>query len=579
MQESTKKDFSFKSLFVPLTPVKVAHYLVIIGFLVFGNMLFNSFVADDITLILTNPTIHSLSNFSTLLFQIQPHAGGQGLFTGSYYIPLTLISFSSLYTFFGDTPFFFHFFQLLLHIANAILLFSIFTSFFSKRIALFLSLLFLVHPINQESVAYIANLQEVLFLFWGLLALFYYQKFRKDHISWKTITIVSAFIFLSLLAKVTGVLFIPLILLLVFISHKKHFFYFLIGFGITLGVYFLLKSSAQQVLFAVEPSSITQANLATRLLNIPAIIFYYIGTFFFPKTLITHQDWLITSVTVTSFYIPLLLDLIFFACLGVLGIISSRVSKKTFSTFLFFSLWFVLGLLLHAQIIPLDFTVADRWFYFPIVGLLGVIAVAIQMFKINPKVFVVVGLIIVVILSIRTIVRNANWRNGYSLYTHDLVFAQDNVYLNGLLGNEYMNMRKYDEALLYFNKVATIKPLQERNWINIGASYYSKGDLKSAEKYFKKASEVGRLQTKYDRLGLLYITEGRLKEARMVYQTAVKEYPMYQRAQLYLAYCEYKLGNKEKALELATKAYQTAPSNESQYVLTQITNGQEIKIQ
>ncbi len=574
-----KPHFSFKSLFIPLTTLKAINWIIVIGLIVFANMLFNSFVADDITLILTNPTIHSLSNFSTLLFQIQPHAGGQGLLTGSYYIPLTLISFSALYTFFGDTSFFFHFFQLSLHIANAILLFSIFTPFFSRRVALFLSLLFLVHPINQETVVYIANLQDVLFFFWGLLALFYYQKFCKDHLSWKTISIISILILLSLLSKVTGALFIPLILFLAFLSHKKQFFYFLIGFGITIGVYFLLKSSAQQVLFAVEPSSITQADLATRLINIPAIIFYYIGTFFFPKTLITHQDWLITSITATSFYIPLLLDLIFFTCLGVLGVISYRISKKTFSTFLFFSLWFVLGLLLHSQIIPLDFTVADRWFYFPVIGLLGVLALAVQMLKVKPNILVAVCLIIVVILSIRTIVRNENWSNGYSLYTHDIILAKDNVYLNGLLGNEYMNMGKYDEALFYFNKVATIKPLQERNWINIGASYYSKGDLKSAEKYFKKVSEVGRAQTKYDRLGLLYITEGRLKEARTIYQTAVKEYPTYQRAQLYLAYCEYKLGNKEKALEIATKTYQINPTVESRYVLTQITNGQEIKLQ
>lgn len=574
-----EQEFSLKKLFVPLTTVKVIHYLIIIGFLVFGNMLFNGFVADDITLILTNPTIHSLSNFSTLLFQIQPHAGGQGLVTGSYYIPLTLISFSFLYTFFGDTSFFFHLFQLLLHIGNTILLFSIFTPFFSKRVALLLSLLFLVHPINQETVAYIANLQDVLFLFWGLLALFYYQRFMGRHSSWKKITIISLFVLLSMLSKITGSLFIPLILFQVILSHRKPFLSFVIGFAITLGIYFLFKFSAQNILFAVEPSSITKADIFTRLINIPSIIFYYLGTFFFPKTLITHQDWLITSVTVNNFYSPLLFDLGFFAVIGVLGFLSHRRSKKTFYTFLFFCLWFVLGLLLHIQIIPLDFTVADRWFYFPLIGLLGLLAVGIQFLKIKPNVLIVVSLIIIVILSVRTIIQNKNWRNGYSLYSHDLVFAKDNLYLNGLLGNEYMTMRKYDEALKYFKKVAAQDPLLERNWINIGASYYSKGDLQSAEKYFKKAAEVGTTQTKYDRLGLLYIQERRLKEAKSVYEVAVKEYPTYQRAQLYLAYCEYNLKNKQKALEIATNAYQMNPTPESQYVLTQITNDEEIKLQ
>ncbi len=574
--EMHEEDFSFKKYFISLTTFKAIHWIIIIGLIVFANMLFNSFVADDITLILTNPTIHSLSNFSTLLFQIQPHAGGQGLITGSYYIPLTLVSFSFLYTFFGDTSFFFHLFQLVLHIANTILLFSIFTSFFSKRVAFILSLLFLVHPINQETVAYIANLQEVLVFFWGLLAFLYYQKIINDNHSWKTISIISLFILLSILSKITGIIFIPLILFQIFLFHRKQFLAFVLGFGATLGIYFLFKSSAHNILFAVEPSTITKADIVTRLINIPSIIFYYLGTFFFPKTLITHQDWLITSVSVTNFYLPLFLDLGFFAGIGVLGFLSYRRSKKTFSTFSFFSLWFVIGLVLHSQIVPLDFTVADRWFYFPIIGLVGLLAVGFQFLKIKPNVLVAISLVIIVILSVRTIVRNENWRNGYSLYSHDLVLAKDNVYLNGLLGNEYMTMGNYDEALKYFTKVSIIEPLQERNWINIGASYYSKGDLKSAEKYFKKASEVGKLQTKYDRLGMLYITEGRLKEARTVYQTAGKEFPLYQRVQLYLAYCEYKLENKQKALEIATKEYQMNPTSEAQYVLTQITNDQEI---
>ena len=71
MQENTKDDFSFNQFFSPLTTSKAIHFIVIIGFLVFGNMLFNSFVADDITLILTNPTIHSLSNFSTLFIPVK----------------------------------------------------------------------------------------------------------------------------------------------------------------------------------------------------------------------------------------------------------------------------------------------------------------------------------------------------------------------------------------------------------------------------------------------------------------------------------------------------------------------------
>ncbi len=556
------------------------HIIVIVGFLVYFNMLFNGFVADDGTQILTNSTIHSISNIPILLFQTNSSvSSGGGILTGWYYRPLMLIFFSFLYTFFGNIAFFFHSFQLLLHIVNTLLLFSLFLSFFSKRISLFLSLIFLVHPINQETVAYISSLQDVLFLFFGLLALFYYQRSEGKHTSWKKIILISLLIFLSLMSKVTGVLFILLLFFRLLLFDRKQFLNYLIAVSIAVGIYLFFKQAAQYVSFAIEPSSISRAAADIRFINIPKVIFYYLGIFFSPKTLITHQDWLVTSITPVEFYIPLLVDVGFFACIAFLGLYSYRMSKKTFSTFLFFSFWFLIGSLLLMQIIPLDFTVADRWFYFPVIGLLGLIGICIERIKIKQKILIMLSLIILLILSVRTIVRNENWRTGYSLYTHDIVLEKDNVYLNGLLGNEYLSMGKYDEALKYFNKAASLNPSEERNWINIGATYYSKGNLKLAEKNFKKAVEVGGLEMGYEKLGQLYVNEGRLDEARIVYEEGVGRYPQSQRPQLYLAYCEYYLHNRQNALEIATKAYQLSPNSEALYVLKQITNNQEIKIQ
>ena len=56
-------------------------------------------------------------------------------------------------------------------------------------------------------------------------------------------------------------------------------------------------------------------------------------------------------------------------------------------------------------------------------------------------------------------------------------------------------------------------------------------------------------------------------------------FPHYQLLQLYLAVCEYRLHNQKEALEIATLAYQSAPTSQAQYVLTQISNKQDVKIQ
>ena len=570
--------FSFKSLFVPLTTAKAISFIILIGIIVFGNMLFNNFVADDIT-ILSNPIIQSIGNLPILLLQKMVNSTGSGLLTGSYYVPFSLITLSFIYSTFGNIPFFFHLFQLILHIASASMVFIIFTRIFSKKISLFLSLIFLIHPINQETVAYIADYQDILYLFWGLLALTIFLKIKNGKLTLLKLSAISLLLLFSILSKITGILFLALIFVYVGINYKKNFFQYFFAFTAILIFYFILKFSATNVLFAIEPSSIGRVDEFIRFITIPKIFFYYIFTFFYPKTLIAQQDWIVQSINFTDFYLPLLMDALFIAGVTTLGILTYKKSKKIFPVFVFFCLWFAMGIILHIQILPLDFTVSDRWFYFPIIGFLGLVGVAIQILKITPKVLIAVSLIIIIILSMRTIDRNKNWKDGFTLYSHDLAFAKDNVYLNGLLGNEYMNMGKYDDALVYFYKVAKLTPLQERNWINIGASYYLKGDLKLSEKYFRKAAEVGKSQTKYDRLGQLYIQEKRFKEAKSVYELAAKEFPKYQRVQLYLAYCEYNLHNKQKALEIATKAYQENPTSESQYVLTQITNDQEIKLQ
>jgi hypothetical protein len=66
-----EEEFSFKNLFVPLTTKKAIVFIVIIGFIVFANMLLNGFVLDDKTFIVSNPELHfnTISSlFSSSLF-------------------------------------------------------------------------------------------------------------------------------------------------------------------------------------------------------------------------------------------------------------------------------------------------------------------------------------------------------------------------------------------------------------------------------------------------------------------------------------------------------------------------------
>jgi hypothetical protein len=573
------QEFSLKSLFIPLTTVKAIHFYIIIGLVVYGNMLFNSFVADDITLIVQNQTIHSFSSLFTLLFQSYGNVTGAGVLTGSYYVPLTLIFLSLLYSLFGAQPFFFHFAQLSLHIANASLLYLLFSSFYSNRLAFFLALVFLVHPITQETVGYIANMQDTLYLFFGLLAFYLFKKSQDKKIVFKTYTLIALLLFLSLLSKVTGILFIVVLFFWIVMNKRRDVIRFGLLSAAVLFTYYLFKAFATNVAFEVEPSLIGRVEPFIRMITIPKILFYYIFTFFYPATLLTHQDWIVREISVTDFHLPLIIVISFFVAIGIFGYVCFKKSMQVFYVFLLFSLWFFIGLLLHSQIFPLDFTVTDRWFYFPLVGLLGLSGLVIQKIKIQPKILFAVGCITIVLLSIRTMVRNENWRTGYTLYSHDLKYAGNNAYLNALLGNELMTLGKYDESIIYFTIASQLYPTESKNYLNLSAAYYLKGDLKQTEQFLFKAIAMDNTKVGYERLGTLYIKENKLHEAKQVIEKGIIYNPKYQKLHLYLAYCEYKLNNKEQALNVAKEAFQLAPTHEAQYVLQQISNGQEIIFQ
>jgi Flp pilus assembly protein TadD len=296
-------------------------------------------------------------------------------------------------------------------------------------------------------------------------------------------------------------------------------------------------------------------------------------------TLITHQDWIVKVMNIQDFYLPLLLDALFFISVGVFGYFIFKTSKKTFKIYVLFCLWFIIGFLLHIQIIPLDFTVADRWFYFPLVGLLGLIGLVIQHLRIPQKVLLIIGISILLVLSIRTIVRNENWRTGDTLYSHDLNLAQDNTYLNGLLGNALLDQGQYDASIIYFNKAMQLNPTASINDINLSAAYYMKGDLKNTEKYLIEAISKEHTQMAYERLSMLYLKNNNFPQAKKVLKEGILRYSKDQTLYLYLAYSEYNLNNRDAALVIAQKAYELSPNTQSQYVLNQITNNEKIIFQ
>ena len=145
---------------------------------------------------------------------------GNNLFNSTgYYRPIPAVYFSLLYTLFGSQPFFYHLLELLIHIINSCLLYIFFRRFFHQTTSFILAIIFLVHPIQVESVSYISAGQSELFFLFGIVALIISTKQR---LAFKQYLSIATLLLLSLLTKETGSVFIVLILCYVsFIKKKK----------------------------------------------------------------------------------------------------------------------------------------------------------------------------------------------------------------------------------------------------------------------------------------------------------------------------------------------------------------------
>jgi tetratricopeptide (TPR) repeat protein len=139
-------------------------------------------------------------------------------FNGTY-IPLTVFTYALEYRLFALNPFFYHLNNLLFHLANAVLVYLLFLSLGEKRAAAFATALFwAVNPLRVESVVWVTERKDVLYLMFLLSSLMAYVRWKRTEKAAAHIISVMLFV-LSCLSKGAAVV-LPLLLLTV-----DHFYF------------------------------------------------------------------------------------------------------------------------------------------------------------------------------------------------------------------------------------------------------------------------------------------------------------------------------------------------------------------
>ncbi|MFH1186882.1 MAG: tetratricopeptide repeat protein [Candidatus Levyibacteriota bacterium] len=559
--------------FEKIPVIYLVTFFFVLTLIVYGSSLLNGFVWDDEEQIVNNAAIQNINSIPYLFTSSTFNTGGAGL-SGWYYKPLMPISFSIVHSIFGINSFGFHLFDVNLHLINSILVFLVFKTLFklqkfqfSKSLSFLLASIFLIHPANTESVAYISSTQELLYVFFLLITIYFLSKQNKK-LSIKKALFLCLTILFSLLSKESGVVIIPLVILFTFLFNKKNTLLITIASISTFIFYLILRFPIAKTPILQHSKIIPIANISfiDRLKTIPFEIFSYLKLFVFPQDLFVAQHWTVTKISDPRFYLTLPLAIALF--LLIIFILIRLKSKLS----IFFTGWIIFSFFLLLNIYPLDMTLAERWLYGPMIGLLGLIGVIVKKTS-QKKLFLFFAFLILLIpiFSVRTIVRTFDWKSNLTLFSRDEKFSLESFDLQNNLGVALFRKGDIYEAKKHFEKSILLSPEWWTASNNLGAIYQKEGNINQAKKLYSISIKNGDYYLAYENLAQLKYNTEDLDSTITFLENSLKKLPNNETLNKLAAISYLQKGATESAKIYAERAFFIRNSKEN-YLLLQTIN-------
>jgi protein O-mannosyl-transferase len=526
-------------------PCVTAATLALIAVTSYAASLRGGFVYDDVPQILENP------------FVLNPHLVWRA-FTGSvwafqgasfpanFYRPLHIFSHSLLYHLGGPNPGLFHLLNVLIYAATVILVYQVGRSLLRHEIAAVVgALLWCVHPLHVEAVAWISALPELGSGFFYLLAfLIFLRADEGGKGSYTRHCAASVLFFLALLFKEMAASF-PLLLI------AYWFFFSAPCTSSGERVFESVKSGAgwrERVIFWLPYSAALAVYLVVRRLalgyvtNTPALgkhsvvvleatvglLGEHARNFFWPLHLSAFRTFDLGS----SLHSPWP-----WFSLALLGV---AVWTRTRPSFLL--AWWGITLIPCLDVRQLSLPlVADRYAYLPSVGLcLAIAFVVVQWlpqrlyFRRRARILLPASVLLVTLFfwTVQAVRSIAPWHDNESLASHSLRQSPDSASLHLVLAwrlffqsHDPEGAQREYETALRLNATA-FRPMSGVTYealIGLGQVAQGKTQFEEAVNYFQKATRVSPyLSSAYDALGSAYFPRGDYAQAAEYYGEAVR---------------------------------------------------------
>ncbi|MBA3649473.1 MAG: tetratricopeptide repeat protein [Chitinophagales bacterium] len=571
--------------------------VVVTVILVYGSSLKNGFTNwDDEGYVLNNQLVKNIQLGTIFSSYVM----------GNYH-PITVLVQAVEYNFFGETSFGYHVVSLLLHLLNSVLLFYFIYLLTGKKIAACIgSLIFGIHPLHVESVAWVSAQKDLLYVLFYLIGLLTYIGYSNAGIKhWRSYLIIICLYLLSLLSKAQAVTF-PVVMVLIdwyrkrpinkqVLIEKLPFFIISVIFG-SLAILAQKESSSLQ--------DIKLYSLTDRLLFSAYGLISYLIKFILPVSLSAYYPYPEKSDGWYSW-------MVYAAPLFAVALFLFIFWKRKFSGLVFGMAFFLVNIFLVLQLLPVGGAlVADRYSYLSYIGFcitIGVFADRIWSDSGSLIYRYRTGLAAVFVLwlfflSYAASERTRIWKNSETLWTNvilnyprvpiayndlgsyyqklnELRLAKKNfdaaINLQPDFGEALINRcdlfraeNKIDSAIIDGNHAVKLRPENADSRINRGIAFSMAGKYDSAMADFNKAISLSPGNARYyNNRGNLFGITNHPDSAIRDYDLALRYDPGFIDAYGNRGHSYFVLGNYSQAINDLTKAIGSDSFNSQNYYI------------
>ena len=513
-----------------------------------------------------------------------------------FWHPLTMISHMLDVQFFGLNPRGHHLMNLLFHVANTLLLFFVLHRM-TKALwkSAFVAALFALHPLNVESVAWVAERKNVLSTFFWMLTMVAYASYAERRRR-KTYFVTLALFIMGLMAKPMLVTLPFTMLLLDYWPLQRLATENRTGRGYPV---FDIKASRTRPKTSphttVNEGSYAQHNYewaSVRTLLIEKIPFFAL---IFPFSLLayisqgdavnTSLSWNAKASNALVSYVIYIVKIIWPTNLAIFyphpglcpfwqtagaGLLLVAITgavvlaAKRYPYLIVGWLWFTGTLVPVIGIVQItSFARADRFAYIPLIGLFIMAAWGVpellKKWQYRKETLVVSSALVISSLCIVTWTQVGYWRNSIALFDHALQTTSRNYRVHQLRGETYRDLGRFRLAIMDYDKAIAIHP-DAGSYINRGLSYYQLGNRNKALKDFDEAIRINpHCADAYNDLGVVHYLLGKYNEAIKDYDKAIEINP--KNAEYYNSrgYVHATLGSYKDAINDYDKAIELRP--------------------